>query len=680
MTHRRAANRLAAETSPYLRQHAGNPVDWYPWGDEALARARREGKPILLSIGYSACHWCHVMERESFEDPDTAALMNAHFVCIKVDREERPDLDALYMGAVQALTGSGGWPLTVFLTPAREPFYGGTYFPPTDRHGMPGFPRLLRAVASHWRDKPDAVASAASQIMAAVAQQARPLPPVSGAPQWAWLDDAAGRLARTHDAVHGGFGTAPKFPGAAALGLLLRQWYRTGAEGPRRTAEHTLTRMALGGIHDHVGGGFHRYAVDAQWRVPHFEKMLYDNALLAIAYLEGFQVTGQPLFSQVAIAGLDYLCRDLATPEGGFAAAEDADSDGGEGCFYTWLPGELNAALGAVEGAFCAESFGVTAAGHLEDGRSVLHLQRELTVDEQRRWAVCRPGLAAWRDRRPRPARDDKIIVAWNGLAISALVRGSGVLAEPRYLAAAEQAAGFVLSHLRPDGVLCHSWKDGVARPAAFQDDYAALAQSLLDLFEATGAPQWLELAADLAGEMVTRFWDEEAGGFFLTEASAADLVLRVRATQDAATPSGPAIALPLLLRLGYHTGAAYWSDRAAQLVASLSGLMTRFPEACPALLCGLDWFLSGPVEVVVVGHGAAGEALRRAAWRPFLPHRVLVVAEAGTDGPATRHPLLRDRLEPGAGAARAYVCRHHTCSPPVTEVAALGRLLAGSP
>jgi uncharacterized protein YyaL (SSP411 family) len=679
MTHRAAANRLAAETSPYLRQHAGNPVDWYPWADEALTRAQREGKPILLSIGYSACHWCHVMERESFEDEDTAALMNAHFVCIKVDREERPDLDALYMGAVQALTGSGGWPLTVFLTPAREPFYGGTYFPPVDRHGMPGFPRLLRAIASHWRDKPEAVASAASQIMAAVAQQARPLPPVAGDPQWAWLDEAAARLSRAHDAVHGGFGGAPKFPGAAAVGLLLRQHYRTGADEARQMAAHTLTQMALGGIHDHVGGGFHRYAVDAQWRVPHFEKMLYDNALLATAYLEGFQATGQPLFAQVASTTLDYICRDLAAPGGGFAAAEDADSAGGEGCFYTWLASDLTAALGAAAGAICAERFGVAAAGHLEDGRSVLHLQHDLTGDEQRRWAEYRPVLAAWRDQRPRPARDDKVIVAWNGLAISALARGAGVLAEPRYLVAAERAAEFVLTHLRPDGGLGHSWKDGVAQPSAFQDDYAALAQSLLDLFEATGASRWLDLAVDLAGAMLARFWDAEAGGFFLTEAGATDLVLRVRVTQDGATPSGPAIALALLVRLGHHTGAAPWADRAAQLVASLSGLMTRFPEACPALLCGLDWLLSGPVEVVVTGTGAAREALLGAAWRPFLPHRVLVLADGETGGPAARHPLLDGRLQIAAGGARAYVCRHHTCSPPVTDAAVLGHLLAGA-
>ncbi len=662
-------NRLKDSLSPYLLQHAHNPVDWYPWGEEALAKARAEDKPIFLSIGYSACHWCHVMERESFEHPEVAAVLNAHFVAIKVDREERPDLDDLYMDAVQALTGHGGWPMSVWLTPDLRPFFGGTYFPRESRSGMPGFVPLLRRIAELWTAQRGDLEAQARGLTEELRRQAV-VEGGSGQPGAEVLEGALAQLRAGFDPRWGGFGPAPKFPAHMAVELILAR----GAAEDRRMALRTLDAMWEGGMYDHLGGGFARYSVDGQWLVPHFEKMLYDNAQLASAYLTAFQATGERRYAQVAQETLDYLLRDMRDPTGGFHASEDADSEGEEGKFYVFTPAEIRDALGRADGTrFCA-AFGITEAGNFEHGRSVVHRfscpeGAALAPDEE---ADLRARLRAWRDRRVRPGKDDKVLASWNGLALSALARGYQVLGDPRCLEAAQACAAFLRRELWTGEGLLRVWRGGKARTPAFLEDYGAVAEGLVDLFEADFDPAWLRWAGTLGEALLARFRDPE-GGFFSTEAGQADLLFRQKPGYDNAVPSGNTLAARALLRLSRHLDREDFREAAEGTLQAFGPWMRRAPRAFLGLLGVLDQLLREPLEIVVSGDPAqpAAKALLAEARRRHLPG--LLLSASTTED----LPLHRGRRLPATGAA-AFVCRGRSCSAPVSEPAALGRLLDG--
>jgi hypothetical protein len=662
-------NRLIDSTSPYLLQHAHNPVDWWPWGPEALARARELDRPIFLSIGYSACHWCHVMERESFEDGAVAGILNGHFVPIKVDREERPDLDELYMGAVQALTGRGGWPMSVWLTPELKPFYGGTYFPPTSRHGMPGFTELLEGILAAWRDQRRELESDAGNLAAALARQA-------AVPAEALADSrlpgpdrfpaALAQLRAGFDPRWGGFGPAPKFPPAAAIELILRR----GGEADRAMAERTLDAMAAGGLFDHLGGGFARYSVDGQWLIPHFEKMLYDNAQLATCYLDAHQATGNPAYRTVARETLDYLLRDLRDPAGGFHSSEDADSEGEEGRFYVFTPGQVGAALGPQAGERFCQAFGITAQGNFEHGASVPNrIGRTGPEPDQAELDRLRLQLRAQRERRVRPGRDDKVVAAWNGLALTAFARGFQVLGEPGYLEAAEALAAFLVRDLFRDGVLARSWRRGAVSGPGFLEDYAAVAAGLTDLYEAGFDPSWLGWAAQLADSLRERFEDPAAGGFFSSQAGCADLLFRQKPTYDGVIPSGNTLAARALLKLAGHLDRPDFRVSAEGALRCAGPLLAQAPTACLGLLGALDLALD-PLEVVISGDPEAPgtQALVAAARSPYLPNRLLTLTAAD---PAL--PLHRGRH---SGVPAAFVCRNRACSAPVATPEELERLL----
>jgi uncharacterized protein len=649
------ANRLADETSPYLLQHKDNPVDWYPWGEEALARAREEDRPILLSIGYSACHWCHVMERESFEDEQTARLMNERFVPIKLDREERPDLDSIYMEACQAMTGQGGWPLNVFLTPEQVPFYAGTYFPPEARMGMPSWRQVLAAVAEAWEDKRDEIRAGGERIAERLRGGAV-LSPSQREVDASALDAAVDRLAQTYDRVHGGFGVAPKFPPASAIELLLRR-------GETEMSAHTLRRMASGGIYDQVGGGFARYSVDTQWLVPHFEKMLYDNALLARAYLHGWQVTGDELFRTVCEETLDWALRELRGPEGGFHSALDADSEGEEGRFYVWTLDELREVLGDEADAAIAW-FGVTERGNFE-GRNILTRGEGDPPPDLGEW---RRTLYDARAQRVWPGLDDKRLTSWNALMISALAEAGAVLERDDYLDAARATAEFLLGDLRDsDGRLLRSWKDGTAKLNAYLEDHAYLLEALLTLYEASFEPRWFEAARELADTMIERFADPEQGGFFETSADHERLIARRKDLEDHPIPAGNSSAAYGLLRLAALTGEHEYERHAESVLRLLWELAPKHPQAFGHLLQALDFHLARTREVALVGDDD-GELARTVRSR-FRPH--LVLAGGDPDGV----PLLAGR-EPVEGRAAAYVCENFACKLPVTEPAELEELL----
>jgi hypothetical protein len=685
-------NRLAHETSPYLLQHAHNPVDWYPWGEEALAQARAEDRPILLSIGYSACHWCHVMERESFEDPRTAAQMNRAFVNIKVDREERPDLDSIYMRGVQLLTGGGGWPLTAFLAPDGRLFHGGTYFPPESRYGMPSFRQVLAAVEEAWRDRRGEVERGSRRILEVLRGGGRGVGGGTGDPG---QGDAAGRpapgpgtlegafrfLARRFHAELGGFGPPPKFPQPENLELLLRHFRRTGSEVALDMALVTLRAMARGGIRDHLGGGFHRYSVDARWLVPHFEKMLYDNGLLARAYLHAFQLTGDEEMGDAATSTLDYVLEDLTSPEGGFHSARDADSDGEEGLFYVWTPAEVEALLGPGEGALFRRAYDVSEAGNFE-GRNILHLPHPLEAvahaegigagELRERLARSRRILKEARSGRTAPFRDEKVLVSWNSFVLRALAEAGAALGRADYLAAARRNAAFLLGSLRRGERLLRSWKDGPGRVEGFLEDYAGLGNALLTLHEATLEARWLEEALRLAEQVVALFWEEGEGRFYDAPRDGEALVVRPRDPMDNATPSGNSLAVELLLRVAHLTSSDAKRAIAARVLEAERGAMEAIPSAFGHLLSALDRHETPPLEVVLVG-GSLGDpalqALLARAWRPYLPNRVVAGGEAGSL-PAL--PLLEGRSV-REGRATAYVCRAMTCSAPLHDPAALG-------
>jgi uncharacterized protein len=679
------ANRLANETSPYLLQHAGNPVDWYPWGEEALAKAREEDKPILVSIGYSACHWCHVMEHESFENPEIAATMNDLFVNIKVDREERPDLDTLYMTAVQAMTGHGGWPLNAFLTPDGTPFYGGTYFPAEDRMGMPGFPKVLEAVSSAYRDRRDEVDENAAQLRALLKRASSELPkPGNLGPEI--LNEATEQLARSFDARNGGFGGAPKFPQPAVLEFLLRQGKRAGDQRANVMAQRTLDRMANGGIYDHLGGGFHRYAVDDVWLVPHFEKMLYDNAQLASAYLAGFQVFGDERYRRAAEGTLDFVARELTDPQGGFYATLDADTEGHEGLFYTWTPEELGEVLGADEVAIARMWFAVEPGGNFE-GRSVLSTPRTLADVADRlgitenelseTLARIRQKLFDARGTRVRPGRDEKIITAWNGLMLRAFADGSRILDRDDFRKLAERNARFVLKNLRKRRRLLRSWKDGDARQTGFLEDYAFFIDGLLALYRATLDARWFDAALGLAETMVADFADPDGPGFFDTAAGGETLVARPRDLHDGATPSGNAVAADVLLRLGAMTGRDDYVDRAAALLGVMARTMLEHPIAAGRYLSALDFYLGPVKEVALAGDAKSAElkSLLKAVYDRFEPNVVLGFVDPKRSDLTELLPFLRDRPSRD-GRATAYVCEHFACLPPVHDPDALSRQL----
>jgi len=680
------ANRLANETSPYLLQHAHNPVDWYPWGPEALERARAEDRPILLSIGYSACHWCHVMERESFEDEETAAIMNRLYVNVKVDREERPDVDSIYMTAVQQMTGHGGWPMTMFLTPSGIPFFGGTYYPPQPRQGMPSFRQVLLAVDEAWRERRADVEHSAGEIREMLARSGAVAAPRS------LLD--AGVLERAYDGLDGrfeprwgGFGGAPKFPQPMLLEFLLRHWKRTGVDDALRMADHTLRMMHAGGMYDHVGGGFARYSVDRQWLVPHFEKMLYDNALLSRAYLHAWQATGHDEHRAVVEETLGWVQREMTSPEGGFYSALDADSEGEEGKFYLWDVGEVDELLGPEDGPLFRRYYDVTAAGNFEH-RNILHTPS--TVDEvaadagvtpERLRAVVERGRKVLYDARAGrvwPGLDDKVLASWNAMMLHAYAEAARVFERSDWLQVARRNAEFLTSSLKAEGRLLRTYKDGRAKIPAFLEDHALLADALIAVYEATWDARWVREARSLADEMIERFWEEGEGAFYDTATDAEPLVVRPRDLFDSATPSGSSAAVMALLRLAELTGEQRYRAVAERALAAMADQVARVPLGFGHLLCALDFALATPVEVAIVGDPSAADtqALLRTVSRAYLPNAVLAFArpDGGGEG-AQIIPLLKGRTVRGRQAT-AYVCERLACQQPVTEPAALAEQL----
>ena len=676
------------ETSPYLRQHAFNPVDWYPWGEEALERARTEDRPVMLSIGYSACHWCHVMAHESFENAETAEIMNRHFVNVKVDREERPDLDEIYMNAVTAMTGSGGWPMTVFLTPGLKPFYGGTYFPPDDRYGRPGFPRILQAVAQFYRERRSDAEEQGDKLKERLVELAG-FTSSNESLETDLLDKAFTGIAASYDATNGGFGTQPKFPPSMTLSYLLREHFRSGRQSAMDMVNHSLARIGNGGIYDHLGGGYHRYSVDAKWLIPHFEKMLYDNALLMRTYTEAFQATGEPLFRKVVSETAAYVVREMLQPGGGFYATQDADSEGEEGRFFVWTPEEINGLLGEEKGRLFSRYYGVEEGGNFEHGTSVLHvdvdpdpLAAHLGVAPDEFRTILSEGrriLLEHREQRVRPGRDDKIMTDWNGLMIGSMARASRVFGEPAWLEAAADSMRFILNTLEIDGRLMHVFKDGRTRFNGYLDDYAFTISALLDLYEATFDPSWYVQAARLMDTAVERFWDGEDGGFFFTSNDHETLIVRSKNPYDNAIPSGNAVSVQNLLRLAAYTGDNEYRERAGQTLSLFTDYMGAAPGGFGQLLCGLSWYLDTPMEIAIIGarEDATTKAMLDLIDRTFLPNKVVALHDpARGDGEAPeRIPLLANR-PPVDGATTAYVCEQFVCRQPVTTVDELAALL----
>jgi uncharacterized protein len=677
-------NRLAQEQSPYLLQHKDNPVDWYPWGAEAFARAKEEDKPVFLSIGYSTCHWCHVMERESFEKESVAEVLNRGFVSIKVDREERPDVDDIYMSAVQAMTGTGGWPLSLFLLPDGRPFYGGTYFPPEDRWGRPGLVTLLNAISQAWTARREELESSAADMLAHLETGARRVAGGEAVGAEA-LEEAARSLREQFDPKEGGFGGAPKFPPAMRLELLIRYFLRTGEPSARGMVETTLAKMAAGGMYDQIGGGFHRYSVDARWLVPHFEKMLYDNAMLARVYLLASRTFGNPDDARIARETLDYLLVEMGPASGGFFAAQDADSDGREGTFYVWDPGTLKAAVGEEAAPLVAARFGVTESGNFEDGQTVLSVAAGLP-DLAARFGKSEPEIAEvletarrrmyeTRSRRVWPGRDEKLLTDWTSLAISAFALAARLLGESRYEEAARKAADRILRHCRRGTELFHRQKEQEAGIPGFASDYANFVEALLDLYEATFEPSYFRAAVELQRELDERFFDP-ASGYFLATESHDGLVLRPREIFDGATPSSNSVAAMNLVRLFSFTGEKRYRERAESLFSLFSGYLSRAGTSLPRMLCALDFESSAAPEVVLAGRPGAPdfEALRETVFASARLNRVVAHADARE----TLAPLLPLVESKGSrdGGARAYVCRDFSCLAPTTSPAELAAAL----
>jgi uncharacterized protein YyaL (SSP411 family) len=671
-------NRLIKETSPYLKQHAYNPVDWYPWGDEALSKSRADNKPILLSIGYSACHWCHVMEHESFENDATAALMNQSFINIKVDREERPDLDQIYQTAFQLFhRRGGGWPLTMFLTPELVPFFAGTYFPPNDRYNLPGFPRVLESVASAYHTQPDQVKETTAQIKRVFEHLQhqrgadRPLSPDA-------VRQAVDYLSRIFEPIYGGFGGAPKFPASMALTLCLHHHHATRDRTALEMTTRTLTRMAEGGIYDQIGGGFHRYSVDERWLVPHFEKMLYDNALLTRLYLDTYLVTQEERFARVAKGTINYALRELLHPDGGFYAAQDADSEGVEGKYFVWTVEEVLTVLGDADGRLFCRAFDVTSAGNFEH-KNILHVslsveslaeEFHLSPEEvTQRLEQSKGRLLAHRELRVKPLRDEKILVGWNGLMLSALAEAVKVFEIDAHRAAAVKTAEFLWSQVRHHGRLLHVWTAGEAKLTAYLDDYAFLIAAYLDLYEALPDRKWFDRAVQLADVMMDEYWDAGEGDFFFTPRHHEPLISRPKSSHDQSIPSGTAVAVRDLLRLAAYTGRTDWRDAAERTLRRYQGEMDDNPYGMASMLLALDFALQGPVEVVIAGavSSPGSRQLLQQAHHVYLPNELICLLPPGEE----RTPFA-DALIKGRGLVQespaAYVCRQATCLPPITS------------
>jgi uncharacterized protein YyaL (SSP411 family) len=674
------ANHLINETSPYLLQHAYNPVDWYPWGEAAFEKARAENKPVLLSVGYSACHWCHVMAHESFEDEEIAKLMNENFVNIKVDREERPDVDQIYMNAVQMMTHHGGWPMTVFLTPDAVPFYGGTYYPPQDRYNMPGFPRVLSGVAEAYRDRQADILETGTSLV----KELQRLSAASGADQPIepeLLQAAYVGIIRNYDSINGGFGGAPKFPPAMTLEFLLRTHARTGNGEALEMVGYTCEKMANGGMYDQIGGGFHRYSTDARWLVPHFEKMLYDNALLSRVYLHYFQVTQDQKARAVVEGILDYVLREMTHPEGGFYSTQDADSEGHEGKFFVWDFEEIRSAVSDEQAGLFCSYYNITEEGNFE-GKNIPNVTRPLeelatqynvpaaaleeSIKDSRR------KLFELREQRIKPDRDEKIITAWNGLMMASFAEAGVVLDRPDYTEAAVRNAEFMISNLRRDEALLRTWKDGVAKFNAYLEDYAFLSEGLMTLFETTGQFRWLTKALALTDQMIADFWDEEAGAFFFTGKSHENLIVRSKDFFDNATPSGNSVAALVLIKAALFTGRENYRNLATATLREIADQARRYPSGFGYALSAVDLLLSTPKEVAIIGSNAIDlEPMLGEVWRGYLPNKV-VAASYGHD----LLPLWEGRTMID-GKPTAYICENYVCKRPVTELSELAEQLS---
>jgi uncharacterized protein YyaL (SSP411 family) len=683
------SNRLSEETSPYLLQHAHNPVDWYSWDDEAFEKAKKEDKPIFLSIGYSTCHWCHVMERESFEDDKIAEIMNEHFVSIKVDREHRPDVDEIYMNAVAMMTGSGGWPLSVFLTPDGKPFYGGTYFPPRDTYGRPGFERVLLSVAEAWNSRRQELAGSAAKMSELLQNPAGPNEKSSLSPDT--LNEAFIDFRNSFDAVNGGFGAAPKFPQPVNLSMLLSYWHRTADNQALEMVDKTLDAMAAGGIYDHIGGGFHRYSTDAGWLVPHFEKMLYDQALLSKVYLQAYQITKKERYAQIAREVFDYVLRDMTDPAGGFYSAEDADSEGREGTFYLWDPEQTNSLLNEEQARIFNAYYGVTNEGNFEDGKTILsittsieHLQKEFQKDQaeiENILSAARTRVFQERERRIRPHRDEKIITAWNGLMISAMAYGGAALDEEKYIQAAIRSAEFILNTLRQNGRLMRYYRDGQVVEKAFLDDYAFTAMAFLDLYEATFDIKWLIEAKSLTNRMIELFADVERGGFFLTGKDSEQLIARTKPSSDGAIPSGNSVAALVLLKLGRLTMNEHFTELGGKVLETFSQQLERASAYSSAMLTALDFQLGPAQEIIIAGNAdePVVNQMLELIHSTFLPNAVVMLHEPDKANSALYDtvPFIKNQTTIG-GKATAYVCENYTCKEPVNDIAEFENIITG--
>ena len=686
MAEHKFTNLLAEETSPYLLQHAHNPVEWFAWNDEAFQKAKQEDKPILLSIGYSSCHWCHVMEKESFESEETARLMNENFVNIKVDKEERPDVDQIYMNFVQLTSGHGGHPLTAFLTPEGVPFYAGTYFPPTDRHGMPSFSRVLLSVSDAYHNKRDEILQSAAEILEQLKFVG--LTEASNLSlSTEQLDTAFRGIARNYDPKNGGFGGAPKFPPPMTLEFCLRYWHRTKDEAALNIVTNTCRKMAEGGIYDQLGGGFHRYTVDANWLTPHFEKMLYDNAQLVRIYLNAFQATKDEFFKNIAIETLEYIGREMTDENGGFYSATDADSEGEEGKFFIWTPEEINQILGEADARIFNLYYDVSEEGNFE-GHSILNVLQtreeaagKLGISVEKLNEVLERGrklLFDEREKRVKPFRDEKILTAWNGLMLAAFAEASAVLEREDFRAAAEKNADFVIRNLKTaDGFLLRTYKDGQAKLNGYLEDYAFFADGLIELFQATGNSRWLTEAKNLTDKMLEEFWDDDEGGFFFTGKSHEELIVRSKDYFDNATPSGNSVAAAVLLKLSVLTGDEEYSRFPTTIFRLVSSSIRRYPSAFGRALCALDFFLNAPKEIVIVGEKEAEDtrALVREVWTRFIPNKIVIAADESEIENSELIPLLQERRKIN-GKATAYVCENFACRQPVTAAKELIRQL----
>lgn len=679
-------NRLIKETSPYLIQHAHNPVDWYGWGEEALQKAKDENKPILLSVGYAACHWCHRLSSESFEDEETAKIMNEHFVNIKVDREERPDIDQIYMNFVQLTTGHGGWPLTVFLTPTCVPFYGGTYYPPVDRYNIPSFKRVLLSVADAYQNRTDEIFESAVSMLGEL-RRIGLTEESSEAITANTLDSAYKNIIRNYDTTHGGFGGAPKFPAPMSLEFLLRMYKHNGDEAALEMVKHTCRKMAWGGMYDQLGGGFHRYSTDARWLAPHFEKMLYDNAQLARHYVHVYQITGDSFYREIAEEVYEYVTREMTSPEGGFYSAQDADSEGEEGKFFVWTQEEVKEILGEDDAKLFCDFYDISRTGNFE-GKNILNVRQ--TVEESAKQqnvsveklndvlANGKQKLFLEREKRIKPLRDEKILAAWNGLMLESFAESAAVLDRKDYLEIAEKNADFVLTNLRRDGLMLRTYKDGFGKLNGYLEDYAFFSSGLIALYEATGNLRWLEEACSIVDKMIEEFWDEENGGFYFTGKSHEELIVRSKDYFDNATPSGNSVAVEVLLKLNHLTGKEDYNRYAVTIQRLLTDSIRRYASAFGRALCAMDFYLSTPKEIVIIGDKDSEDTkeMLHEVWSRYIPNKIMVLSDGKDEKAFETIPLLQGRTMID-GMTTVYVCENFTCQQPVTTLEELAKQLS---